>query len=68
MLTIYCTLVLPVISLSLGFASFFMIFSTAGMVLGPISSLLGLVVDISLRMLCEHDLVLCTGLFISKEG
>ena len=47
--------------LSLGFL---VVSSTVGIVLGLISSLLGLVVGI----LCEHDLVLCASLFISKKG
>ena len=53
--------------LSLGLAGFLMVSFTAGVVLGPISSLFGLVVDMPPGMLYEHDLVLCVGLFISKD-
>ena len=59
MLRIRFTLVLSMMDLSLGSASFLMISSTAGIVLGPISSLLRLMVDIPPGMLCERDQVLC---------
>ena len=52
--------------LSLGLPGFFVVFSTAGMVLGPILSLLGLVVGIPPSMLCERDRVLYAGLSISR--
>ena len=68
MLRIYYILVLPVMGLSLGSAGFLVVFSTVGIVLGPISSSLGRVVDISPGMLCEHDRVLCASLSISKKG
>ena len=46
MLRVYFALVLSVIDLSLGSADFFMVSYTADIVLGPILSLLGLVVGI----------------------
>ena len=46
----------------------FVVSSTTGIVLGLIFSLSGLVVGIPPGMLCEHDLVLCAGLSISKKG
>ena len=53
--------------LSLGSPGF-VVSSTAGIVLGPISSLLGLVISIPPGMLYKCDLVLCIGPSISKEG
>ena len=67
MLTIPCTLVLPVMSLSLGSAGFLVV-STADIVLGPISSLSGLVIGILSGMLCKHNWVLCVGPSILKES
>ena len=54
-LRIPCTLM----NLSLGLAGFLVVFSTAGMVLQSISSLL---VDIPSDMLCEHDQILYASL------
>ena len=63
---VHCTLVLPVMGLSLGFPGFVVSF-TAGMVLRPISSSSGLVIGIPPGMLCERDRVLCADPSISKR-
>ena len=55
-------------SLSLGSVDFLVVPSTAGMVLGLISSLSGLVVGMPSGMLCERDQVLYASPSMSKNS